>query len=52
MMEDEDPPLDEIWEAQLKESIVQDEALYLRILRYEVCDIFCGNCMLHLQARY
>lgn len=32
-----DPPFDEEWEAKLKESIVQDNALYLRILRYEVC---------------
>ena len=32
-----DPPLDEEWEAKLKESIIQDSALHLRILRYEVC---------------
>lgn len=32
-----DPPFDEEWEAKLKKSIVQDNALYSRILRYEVC---------------
>jgi len=37
--EGDDPPLDEAWEARLKDSIIQDEELYLRILRYEVCEI-------------
>jgi hypothetical protein len=35
-VEDFDPPLDEEWETKLKESIIQDKALHLRILRYEV----------------
>jgi len=32
-----DPLLDKEWEAKLKESIIQDNELHLRILRYEVC---------------
>lgn len=40
---DIDPPLNEEWEAKLKESIIQDKELHLRILRYEVqCDARVG----------
>lgn len=44
MVNDDDPLLDENWEAQLKASIIQDNALHLRILRFEVCRI-SGECM-------
>jgi hypothetical protein len=36
MVEDDDPLLDEAWEARLKESIIKDNPLHLRILRFEV----------------
>lgn len=39
MVEDDDPPLDGDWEAQIKKHIIQDTALHLRILRFEVCGI-------------
>src|SRR5882762_3684521 len=41
-VQDIDPPLNEEWEARLKEYIIQDETLYLRILRYEVCHAYEG----------
>jgi len=46
VVQDYDPPLDEEWEAKLKESIIQDKALHLRILRYEVCcaRVGCKHC--------
>lgn len=43
--ENEGRPLDAEWEAALKASIVRDERLHLRILRYEVHHTF-NHCVL------